>query len=111
MRLISAHIKGYGRIVDSKVNLDAKVIAVVGPNESGKTTLLNALAFVDRGGAIPLPERSTAAATTDDTLVTSRDYVLGGDDQEAVSDLDLQDVPTRARIARSASGEQRHRRG
>ncbi|WP_448810373.1 AAA family ATPase [Agromyces bauzanensis] len=104
MRLISAHIKGYGRIVDSKVNLDSKVIAVVGPNEAGKTTLLNALAFVDRGGAIPLPERSRAAATTDDTLVTSLDYVLDVEDQEVLSDLDLQEVPTRALIARSASG-------
>jgi uncharacterized protein YhaN len=39
MRLISARIRGYGRIVDSKINLDAKVIAIVGPNEAGKTTL------------------------------------------------------------------------
>ncbi|WP_243073672.1 AAA family ATPase [Microbacterium sp. SS28] len=105
MRLISAHIRGYGRIVDSKVNLDAKVIAIVGPNEAGKTTLLNALAFVDRGGSIPLPERSRAAETTDDTLVTTLDYVLDGEDQEALADLDLQELPTRARIARTASGE------
>lgn len=105
MRLISAHIRGYGRIVDSKVNLDAKVIAIVGPNEAGKTTLLNALGFVDRGGAIPLPERSRAATTSDDTLVTSLDYVLDEEDKAALADLDLHEAPTRALIARSASGQ------
>lgn len=105
MRLISARVKGYGRIVDSKVNLDAKVIAVVGPNEAGKTTLLNALAFVDRGGEIPLPQRSRAGDTTDATQVTTFDYVLEEDDQDALVALDLQELPTRAAISRTASGE------
>ena len=38
MRLICADIKGYGRLVDPKINLGSKAIAVVGTNEAEKTT-------------------------------------------------------------------------
>lgn len=68
---ISAHVQGYGRIVDSKINLDAKVIAIVGPNEAGKTTLLKALAHVDGETAVPMPQRSRATEVTDQTRVTT----------------------------------------
>ncbi|MCA2230409.1 AAA family ATPase [Nonomuraea aurantiaca] len=38
MRLINSRIRGYGKLGDTKTNLDAKVIAIVGPNEAGKAT-------------------------------------------------------------------------
>lgn len=104
MRLISAHIRGYGRIVDSKINLDAKVIAIVGPNEAGKTTLLKALGHVDGDEAVPVPKRSRAAEVSDQTRVTTFDYVVEDADKDALADLDLLEPPTRASIARSAAG-------
>lgn len=104
MRLISARIRGFGRLVDTKINLDAKVIAVVGPNEAGKTTLLRALAHVDTEDAVPYPQRSRAAEITDDTRVTEFSYMLDDEDREALMDLDLQEQPTRATISRTASG-------
>lgn len=105
MRLISAHIRGYGRIVDSKINLDAKVIAIVGPNEAGKTTLLKALGHVDSDEAVPVPQRSRATEVSDQTRVTTFDYVVEDSDWEALADLDLLEPPTRASIARSAAGD------
>jgi energy-coupling factor transporter ATP-binding protein EcfA2 len=105
MRLISARVRGYGRIVDSKVNLDAKVIAIVGPNEAGKTTLLKALSHVDGGGAVPVSQRSRAAEVTDETQTTQFDYVLDQSDHDALEDLDLHELPTRAKVARTASGD------
>ncbi|MFC5930363.1 hypothetical protein D6T64_16035 [Cryobacterium melibiosiphilum] len=105
MRLISARIRGYGRIVDSKINLDAKVIAIVGPNEAGKTTLLKALGHVNRAEAVPVPQRSRAAEVSDQTRVTTFDYVVDDADKSALADLDLLEPPTRASIARSAAGD------
>ncbi|RUA25819.1 MAG: hypothetical protein DSY74_07760 [Actinobacteria bacterium] len=105
MRLISAHVQGYGRIVDSKINLDAKVIAIVGPNEAGKTTLLKALAHVDGETAVPVPQRSRATEVTDQTRVTTFDYIVEEEDRTALADLDLHEQPTRAHVARSASGD------
>jgi len=42
--------------------LDSKVIAIVGPNEAGKTSLLEALAFIDSKEALPIPKRSRAGS-------------------------------------------------
>ncbi|MGO4470719.1 AAA family ATPase [Arthrobacter sp. M-10] len=105
MRLISARILGYGRIVDSKINLDSKVIAIVGPNEAGKTTLLRALTHIDRGGALPFPQRARGAEVSDQTRVTTFDYVVEDSDRDVLSDLDLHELPSRASIARSAAGD------
>lgn len=44
MDLFSATFTGYRRFADTWINLDAPVIAIVGPNEAGKTSLLRALA-------------------------------------------------------------------
>lgn len=105
MRLISAHIRGYGRLVDAKVNLDAKVIAIVGPNEAGKTTLLKALTHVDSNDTVPPPQRSRAVEVTDETRTTLFDYVLDQSDHDALADLDLQELPIRAKISRAAAAE------
>lgn len=104
MRLISARIQGYGRIVDSKVNLDSKVIAVVGPNEAGKTTFLKALAHIDSSEPVPVPQRSRGADTTDETSTTSLEFALEDVDHNALTDLDLHAMPQRATITRPASG-------
>ena len=43
MRLINLKITGFRRLADINVNLDGDVIAIVGPNEAGKSTLLDAM--------------------------------------------------------------------
>lgn len=104
MRLVSAHIRGAGRLVDTKIKLDQKVIAVVGPNEAGKTTLLRALAYADRGGDMPLAQRSRSADVPDQTPIVSLRYLLSKEDQAAVVELDLAEPPTEVRVSRRAGG-------
>ena len=43
MRLVKMRLRGFRRFEDATIILDAPVVAVVGPNESGKTSLLKAL--------------------------------------------------------------------
>lgn len=104
MRLISAHVRGYGRLVNTKVNLDSKVIAVVGPNEAGKTTLLKALAHVDTGEEVPVAQRSRAGDVPDEARITTFHYILDDGDRKALADLDLAKQPTSAKVARNAAG-------
>lgn len=106
MRLISARIRGYGRLVDAKVNLDAKVIAIVGPNEAGKTSLLNALAHIDKVSELPESLHSRASQVTDQTRTTTVEYILDDDDdREAVANLDLHQQPVRATVSRTAGAK------
>ncbi len=104
MRLISARIQGFGRLVDTKINLDSKVIAIVGPNEAGKTTLLKALAQVDSDAAVSAPQRSRAVAVEDGMTVVSLEYVLDDEDRDALADLDLAEPPQSMTVGRKAAG-------
>jgi predicted ATPase len=105
MRLISARILGYGRLVDASINLDSKVIAIVGPNEAGKTTLLNALAHVSSDSALEAVERSRGSKDiTDATQFVEVKFVLDDADRESVVDLDLDEPVAAMTVSRKASG-------
>ena len=51
MRMVRFQMRGFRRFEDAEINVDAPVVAVVGPNESGKTTLLDALVKLGQTGA------------------------------------------------------------
>ena len=104
MRLLSAEIRGYGRLVNTKVNLDSKVIAVVGPNEAGKTTLLKALAHVDSDTAVNVTERSRATSVSDSTQIVTAYFSLDDADRAVVADLDLEQAPKTMSASRPAGG-------
>lgn len=105
MKLVSARINGLGRLVDTEIDLDQKVVAIVGPNEAGKSTLLKALAYVDSGGGIPTAERSRASsAITDATPIVRLHYRLNEDDQRQLADLLLEEMPTDFFVSRRADG-------
>lgn len=102
MRLVKAEIQGFGRLAIGKINLDSKVIAVVGPNEAGKTTLLNALAYVDNGATLSASERSRGMSVDDSATVVRVQYLLDDDDKAAVERFDLEEAPQSMWLARVA---------
>lgn len=104
MRLISARIRGYGRLADAKVNLGSKVIAVVGPNEAGKTTFLKALAYLNNGASLSVIERSRGAAVTDETRVVEVKFALDDDDRSELAALILEALPLTLHASRKAAG-------
>ncbi|GAB3409950.1 hypothetical protein GCM10027515_29620 [Schumannella luteola] len=57
MRVIRIQFRGYQRLVNTACNTDGKLIAFLGPNEAGKTTVLRALEWFSSGAA-PLPPTS-----------------------------------------------------
>ena len=105
MRLISLHVLGYRRLLDVKVNLAGKIIAVVGPNEAGKTSLLDALARLDSGEAV-LPQDLSRAhrPTGPETVYLRAEYALEEEDQASFSDLDLVAMPVRMSYERRIGG-------
>lgn len=104
MRLTGAKIHGYGRLVDTKINLDSKLIAVVGPNEAGKTTLLKALRFLDEGAELSPRERSRAIEVKGSDYVVEAYYVLEDSDNQALQEFDLETMPRTAVAKRPTQG-------
>ncbi|MBF6205946.1 AAA family ATPase [Streptomyces gardneri] len=107
VRLISATITGIGRLVATKINLDTKVVAIVGPNEAGKSTLLRALAYLDDEptGALHAIHHSREVEITKRTLVVSAEYILEEQDLQNIdSILLIKDKPSRVTISKTAGG-------
>lgn len=109
MRLISAKLKGYRRFADAKVNLDADLLAVVGPNEAGKSTLFEALRRLENDDAIPpmaltrgLPSKPSGS----DAVVKAR-YLLEEQDRQLLNNFPLEGKPRWFVFSKLANGSRR----
>ncbi len=103
LRLMKASISGFGRIAAGSIDLSPRVIAIVGPNEAGKSTLLDALHYLtDTSDTLPHARRSRTVGTTDETTVVKGIYVLDEVESQAFSDLDLEELPRTIELSRRA---------
>lgn len=105
MRLVSARIRGAGRLLDTTIKLDQKLVAIVGPNEAGKTTLLNALAYIEASDSMTPSQRSRSDNISDATPVVSLRYLVSDEDRGELEDLELEEAPTDFFVSRRADGE------
>jgi len=88
MRLISVEVKGFKRFADSaKMNVDGKTIAVVGPNEAGKTSFLEALKHLQHDGPIPPEQTTRRMDIPEDQIVVRATYLMENTDVEALGDI------------------------
>lgn len=86
MRLITTEIAGYRRFKDpAKVNCDGKLIALVGPNEAGKSTILEALQRVGDVDAISTSERTRATTPDDGSTAVEALWLLDDADIDAIN--------------------------
>ncbi|MEM6468069.1 MAG: AAA family ATPase [Planctomycetota bacterium] len=92
MKLIWFEVEGYKRFFEkSKINLDGKLVAIVGPNEAGKTSLLRCLhhfnksdAFTAVGGS---QEISRGKSVADDAVIAEWTFALDDSDRQQLSEI------------------------
>lgn len=109
MRLVTAKIRGVGRLVDTTIKLDPKLVAIVGPNEAGKSTLLKALSLIESDDPLPLSERSrTGAQVADTDNIVTLTLVVEDSERESLSELRLAEAPQQFQVHRRAGGERRY---
>lgn len=94
MRLHSVEINGFGRIAKATLNLAGHVIAIVGPNEAGKSTLLDALQYLGSGETLPAGRRTRGLGVADADTIVKAKFDLDEDDRAAVKELDLASPPS-----------------
>lgn len=100
MRLSSVSIQGVGRFDSEKINVAGKIVAIVGPNEAGKTSLLSAMNHLTSSGRLPIGLKSRAVVRADRRTVVSATYEI---DNEVPAEIaaGLTERPTRLQIART----------
>ncbi len=83
MRLIRLAVQGYRRFEEpATLETDDRLIALVGPNEAGKTSLLQALRHLDHDEAIPNRERTLGSGQTAELKAT---FALEDADRQVLS--------------------------
>ncbi|CDJ99079.1 conserved hypothetical protein [Microbacterium sp. C448] len=115
MRLIEVEFTGYRRLRAAKCNVDGPTIAFIGPNESGKSSILEGLRWLSSEGDVPLDPRSfnrQRPPHSDDIVVGAR-FRLDASDLASIAELDIdpdvtisKDNLTVLRVSRKASGVQ-----
>jgi predicted ATP-dependent endonuclease of OLD family len=87
MKLVAIEITGFRRFAESvTVRLTESVIAIVGPNEAGKTSLLRAIASLNAEGAFEARDKTRRIAVEPKIIAT---YELSQEDRDALANADV----------------------
>lgn len=104
LRAIHIQFNGYRRLADTGCNTDGKMIAFLGPNEAGKSTVLSALDWFSHGGGLGVGDgNSTSPPTEGEPVVTVRFWL----EDEDLSQLDgaiLAELPTEVVVSKRPDG-------
>lgn len=106
MRCTRINFEGYKRLANTGCNVDGNIIAFVGLNEAGKSSLLEALVWLtdEDAEALPVTSMNRSHEVADEARVVWAYYELDGDDLEALSDLDFEEPPTTFLLERRRNG-------
>lgn len=95
---------GYKRLLDTSCNVDANLIAFVGPNEAGKTTVLEALEWLSVGG--PLDQRKVNRTLDPDLAgpVVTAVFAIEHVDRDSFAGVETDVTPHTVRFSRYQDG-------
>jgi energy-coupling factor transporter ATP-binding protein EcfA2 len=109
MRLVKLSLAGYKRFSEkTSVNLDGKLIALVGPNEAGKTTILQALARMFDTSPISQRERTRPSEPNETDVAIESVWLLDRDDLAGVEVPHGSQPPRWLTVGHRMSGELTH---
>lgn len=104
MRVINIQFRGYKRLADTNCNTDGRMIAFLGPNEAGKSSVLQALEWFSSGSPLPpVSENRTNPPGAGDEVVRVT-YAIEEADSALWSDLQVVGDPNRVVLARTKDG-------
>lgn len=105
MRLIKVEVSGYKRFAaPTTLYVNGPVVAVVGPNEAGKTSLLDALAHLSSGAEFDRREFTDRTTPDGDAVIVRASYILEDEDRGAL-EVDLPNERIEFRLRKDADNE------
>ncbi|MGV0874456.1 AAA family ATPase [Mycolicibacterium sp. XJ879] len=101
---MNIRFEGFKRLARTSCNTDSRILAFVGSNESGKSTLLEALTWLTNGAEDALPSSYANRTTPPSSLVVEAEFELGDEDVASLADLDLAETPRTFLFQKHADG-------
>jgi predicted ATP-dependent endonuclease of OLD family len=80
-------IKGYKRLESATLNTSARVLAIVGPNEAGKSSILKALMHLNNNVGFSAQEMTRGIELDNGDVVLEAGFLLDDSDRESTSHL------------------------
>ncbi len=105
MRLGRVRISGYRKLLDTHFTTLGKLLAIVGPNEAGKSSLLDALASLGTNKPIPHSDRPRGYPVTDSEIAIEVWFRLEPEDMAAVEDLSSPVRPIWYKVVKRFGGD------
>lgn len=87
MQLAELRMKGFRRFADEHVDLNADVVAFVGPNEAGKSSVLEALAAIEDDEPFDRGQLTDRREVDDDQVVVQLRFLLDEEEAELVREV------------------------
>src|SRR5579872_7612902 len=81
-------IRRFGGHRPHRLRVDTKLVCLIGANEAGKSTVLDALSMARHGGALEPRDRSRRQQVPDDREAVRLKYRLDPDDVEALAGIE-----------------------
>jgi predicted ATP-dependent endonuclease of OLD family len=105
VRLIKVEVSGYKRFAaPTTLYVNGPVVAVVGPNEAGKTSLLDALVHLSSGAGFDRREFTDRTTPDGDTVIVRATYILEDEDRRAL-EVDLPNARIEFTVRKDADNE------
>jgi len=107
MRLTKITFNGFKRLANVTCNVDGRLIAFLGPNEAGKSSVLEALAWLSDTDSGPLELSLRSRAMGDlapNHVVVTAQFALDNDDRDALAGLDTDVSPRYYLLYKTADG-------
>lgn len=105
-------LRRFGGDNPHRVRFDAKLVCLIGANEAGKSTILDALELAHREEAVPASERTRREGVPDGREIVRLRYRLDDGDQEALAQIRRDpDGPQHLQwfeVVRYANGQRQH---
>lgn len=80
-------LRRFGGNDEHRVRIDAKMVCLIGANEAGKSTVLDALEFARQAEAIPPAARSRGESVVDDRTIVRLQYRVDDADRAALASI------------------------
>ena len=105
MRLIGVSFRGFRRLAATGIRIDAPLVAIVGPNEAGKTSLLRALVHLNDADPFSPSDFTRGATQAAGEAVITATYALEAGDHERLALITEAREATKYILMKNADGK------